>query len=95
MRLSYSRRVYVLSLVLTLMLAAFGAGVLQVDSSARAAMNENAVPLLQCGGDSVIELLFGWQLSALRSVVGKIFPYAALVLELLIFIFFAIVEGCV
>lgn len=93
MHLSAPWRRYFMSLLVSLTIAALAAGFLQVNSAARATMSENAVPQLLGSGDGIIESLFeGGYLSALRSVIGKIFPYAALVLEILIFVFFAVVE---
>ncbi len=94
MRLSADWRRYILSLLTTLTLAVLAAGFVQVNSAARATMSENAVPQLLGSGDGIIERVFeGGYLSALRSIIGKIFPYAALVLEFLIFVFFAVVES--
>lgn len=87
-------RRFLLSFMATLALAALAGGFLQVNSAAREAMSEKAVPVLLGSGDGIIESVFdGWGLSALRGAVGKVFPYASLVLEILIFIFFAIVES--
>jgi|GEM_PF-1526001 len=94
MHLSVTARRYVFSLLTTLTIIGLAAGFIQVNAAARAVMSENAVPRLLDSGDGIIESLFsGGYLSALRSVIAKIFPYAALVLEILIFIFFVIVEG--
>ena len=67
-------------------------GVWQVNEAARAAMSENAVPRPDISGDGVIEYVFsGYGMSCLRSVAGKVFPYAALVLECLLWVFFNVV----
>ena len=92
MRLSITARRYIISLLGTLTLLGSLAGVWQINSAARSVMSENAVPVLTGSGNGIIESVFEWNgLSALRSVVAKIFPYAALVIEVLIYIFFAIV----
>ena len=92
MRLSITARRYIISLLGTLTLLGLLAGVWQINSAARSVMSENAVPVLTGSGNGIIESVFeGNGLSALRSVVAKIFPYAALVIEVLIYIFFAIV----
>lgn len=92
MRLSVNTRRYLTALLSTLTVFCLLAGVWQINSSARSAMSENAVPGLQCSGNGIIESVFeGYGLSALRSVVAKVFPYAALVVEFLIYVFFAIV----
>ncbi len=82
-----------MSLLTTLAVMALVGGFLQINATARDAMSENAVPRLLSSGNGMIESVFnGWGLSALRSASGKIFPYAALVLEFLIFVFFLIVR---
>jgi len=92
MRLTVNTRRYMISLLTTLTLFCLLAGVLQINSAARSTMSENAVPTLTGSGNGIIENVFdGYGLSALRSVVAKIFPYAALVIEVLIYAFFAIV----
>lgn len=92
MRLSITSRRYIISLLATLTLLGLLAGVWQINSAARSVMSENAVPALTGSGNGIIESVFeGNSLSALRSAVAKIFPYAALVIEFLIYIFFAIV----
>ena len=92
MRLSINARRYTLALLSTLTLFCLLAGVWQINSAARSAMSENAVPALSGSGNGIIESVFeGNGLSALRSTVAKVFPYAALVIEFLIYIFFSIV----
>ena len=90
---SAARRSFLLSFFVTIALAALLGGIFQVNDAARAALSEKAVPVLVGSGDGIIRNVFGgWGFSALRSAVGKVFPYASFVLELLIFIFFALVE---
>ena len=94
MRISINTRRYILALLSTLTLFCLVAGVWQINSSARMAMSENAVPALTGSGNGIIESVFeGNSLSALRSVVAKVFPYAALVIEFLIYIFFAVIRA--
>ena len=91
-RLTVNTRRYMISLLTTLTLFCLLAGVLQINSAARSTMSENAVPTLSGNGNGIIENIFdGCGLSALRSVIAKIFPYAALVIEVLIYAFFAII----
>ena len=86
-------RRYLFALVVTLTLFTLIAGVVQINEAARNAMSENAVPRLNITGDGVIKYVFdGWGLSGLRSAAGKVFPYAALVFECLLWIFFSIVS---
>lgn len=86
-------RRYILTVFACLMLFALLAGVWQINGAARAAMSESAVPMPEISGDGAIEYVFsGYGLSCLRSVAGKVFPYAALVLESLLLVFFAVVS---
>lgn len=92
MRLSFTARRYMISLLTTLTLFCLLAGVVQINSAARSTMSENAVPALLDSGNGIIESVFdGCGLSALRSTIAKVFPYAALVIEALIYAFFVIV----
>ncbi len=92
MRLSVTTRRFIISMLSTLTLFCLIAAVGQINYSARCAMDENAVPALAGSGNGIIESVFeGSGLSALRSVIAKIFPYTAVVLEFLIYVFFAIV----
>lgn len=89
-----SLRRYLLAVMITLTLFALAAGAYQVRAAAMATMSENAVPMPDISGDGVIERVFdGWWLSALRSVAGKLFPYIALVLELLLWFFFILLSA--
>lgn len=92
MRISLTARRFIFGFMGTMTVFALMAGLYQVDSAARAAMSENAVPAFDISGNGVVEALFdGVGLSCLRSVIGKVFPYAALVVELLLCVFFGII----
>ncbi len=85
-------RRYLFSLMAALTVLALAAGVWQIKEAARAAMSENAVPRPEISGDGVIESIFsGRGLLSLRSAAGKVFPYAAFVLECLLWVFFNVV----
>lgn len=85
-------RRYFIAMFATLMVFALLAGAYQINEAAQAAMSENAVPMPEISGDGVIEAFFsGNWLSCLRRVAGIVFPYAALVLEILIWAFFSVV----
>jgi len=94
MRLSLDARRYLISLLAALAVLGLMAGAWRINASARSAMSENAVPVMIDNGNGIIESVFeGHELSALRSGIAKIFPYAALVVEILIYVFFSIVEA--
>ncbi len=86
-----SLRRYLLAFFAAMSLFALTAAVWQINAAASAAMSENAVPMPKISGDGVIEYIFsGSAVSCLRSLAGKVFPYASLVLELLLWVFFAV-----
>lgn len=95
MRTSLFMRRYIFAVFASLMIFALLAGAWQINDAARAAMSESAVPMPEISGDGAVEYVFsGYGLSCLRSVAGKVFPYAALVLECLLWVFFNLVAAC-
>lgn len=88
-------RRYILALMLTLTLFALLAGTYRINLAAQAAMSESAVPLPEISGDGALEYVFsGYGMSCLRSAVGKVCPYIALVVELILWVFFSLVGLC-
>ena len=86
-------RRYLLTVFAVLTAFALLAGAYQINAAARAVMSENAVPMPSISGDGVIESVFsGYGLSCFRSAAGKVCPYIALVVEVLLWVFFAIVS---